>query len=50
MVRQQRVGNGPIRVIGVKEVVDQVRLVAQTKQHRDSPAPVTMELLDAAAS
>jgi hypothetical protein len=45
---EQQVGSGPIRVIGVKEVVDQVREVALTKQYRDSPALVTMKLLDAA--
>jgi hypothetical protein len=32
----------------VHQVVDQVRHVALTKQYRDSPALVTMKLLDAA--
>lgn len=45
---EQRVGGGPIQVIGVEEVVVKVREVAQAKQYRDSAALVTMKLLDAA--
>lgn len=45
---QQQVGSCPIQVIGVEDVVNRVRQVAQTNQYRDSAALVTMKLLDAA--
>jgi hypothetical protein len=45
---EQQVGGGPVQVIGVEDVVDRVRQVAQTKQYRDSAALVIMKLLDAA--
>ena len=47
---RQRVGAGPIRVIGVKEAVAQVREVAATKQYRDNAALVAMKVLDAAGA
>ena len=43
-----RVGAGPIRVIGVDEVVSIVRRVAQSKQYRDDPSLVALKVLDAA--
>ena len=47
---RQRVGAGPIRVIGVKEVVAQVRDLAGAKQYRDNAALVAMKVLDAAGA
>ena len=44
----QRVGYGPIEVIGVDQVVGKVRAVAAHKQYRDNPVLVTMKVLDAA--
>jgi hypothetical protein len=41
----QIIGSGSIQIIGIEEVVDRVCRVAQTKQYRDSAAPVTMKLL-----
>jgi len=46
----QHVGGRPINVFGVREVVDQVREVAASKQYRDNAALVTMKLLDAAGA
>jgi hypothetical protein len=45
---QQVVGAGPIRVIGVNEVVAQVGTVASSKQYRDNAVLVTMKVLEAA--
>lgn len=42
------VGSGPIRVVGVKDVVGVVRRVAASKQYRDDPALVALKVLDAA--
>lgn len=42
------VGSGPIRIVGVDEVVDVVRRVAVSKQYRDAPALVALKVLDAA--
>lgn len=46
----QHVGGGPIQVIGVDDVVEKVRKVAENKQYRDNAALVTMKLLDAAGA
>jgi hypothetical protein len=46
----QHVGAGPIKVIGVSEVVAQVRDVAAAKQYRDNAALVAMKVLDAAGA
>lgn len=45
---QQSVGSGPIKVFGLDEVVQVVRLAAQSKTYRDNPVLVTMKVLDAA--
>ena len=42
------VGSGPIKVIGVDEVVKVVRRVAASKQYRDDPALVALKVLEAA--
>lgn len=42
------VGGGPIKVVGVAEVVDVVRRVASSKQYRDDAALVALKVLDAA--
>ncbi len=42
------VGGGPIRIVGVDEVVSVVRRVAATKQYRDDPALVALKVLEAA--
>jgi hypothetical protein len=42
------VGSGPIRVIGVEEVVETVRRVARNNQYRDDPSLVALKVLDAA--
>jgi hypothetical protein len=42
------VGAGPIRVVGVTEVVEVVRRVASSKQYRDDAALVALKVLDAA--
>lgn len=47
---RQYVGGGPIRVIGVKEVVAQVTAVAASKQYRDNAALVAMKVLEAAGA
>lgn len=44
----QTVGSGPIRVIGVTDVVETVRRVASSKQYRDDAALVALKVLDAA--
>ena len=46
----QRAGAGPIRVLGVKEVVSQVTAVATSKQYRDNAALVAMKVLAAAGA
>ncbi len=46
----QRVGAGPIKVVGVSEVVAQVRDVAAAKQYRDNAALVAMKVLEAAGA
>jgi hypothetical protein len=46
--RKQRVGAGPIEVIGLDEVVARVRAAAAHKQYRDNPVLVTMKVLEAA--
>lgn len=43
-----KVGSGPIKVIGVRDVVDVVRRVAASKQYRDDPALVALKVLEAA--
>jgi hypothetical protein len=42
------VGGGPIKVVGVADVVDIVRRLASSKQYRDDPALVALKVLDAA--
>lgn len=42
------VGSGPIKVVGVVEVVEIVRRVAASKQYRDDAALVALKVLDAA--
>ena len=42
------VGSGPIKIIGVTEVVNAVRKVASHKQYRDDPALVALKVLEAA--
>lgn len=42
------VGNGPIKVYGVAEVVEIVRRVASSKQYRDDAALVALKVLEAA--
>lgn len=42
------VGSGPIKVVGVEEVVKVVRRVAASKQYRDDPALVALKVLEAA--
>jgi hypothetical protein len=46
----QYVGCGPIKVIGVKDVVAQVTAVAATKQYRDNAALVAMKVREAAGA
>lgn len=46
----QHVGAGPIRVVGVSEVVAQVRDEAAAKQYRDNAALVAMKVLEAAGA
>lgn len=41
----QRVGAGPIKVIGLQEVVAKVRAAASRKQYRDNPALVAVKVL-----
>jgi hypothetical protein len=45
---KQPAGRGPIKVIGVDEVVTRVREVATRKQYRDNAALVALKVLDAA--
>lgn len=45
---KQRAGSGPIQVLGVTEVVDQVREAASHKQYRDNAVLVTMKVLEGA--
>lgn len=45
---QQIVGAGPIKVIGVNEVVSAVSAVAASSQYRDNAALVAMKVLEAA--
>jgi hypothetical protein len=47
---QQRVGAGPIQVVGVEDVVARVRAVASSKQYRDNAALVAMKVLEAAGA
>ena len=47
---RQNVGCGPIKVIGVKDVVAQVIAVAATTQYRDNAALVAMKVLEAAGA
>jgi hypothetical protein len=42
---RQRVGAGPIGVIGLEEVVRKVRLAAERKQYRDNAALVAVKVL-----
>ncbi len=42
------IGGGPIKVIGVAEVVEQVRRAAAHKQYRDNAVLVSMKVLQAA--
>jgi hypothetical protein len=44
----QVVGRGPIKVVGVADVVDNVTAAAAVKQYRDNPVLVTMKVLEAA--
>ena len=44
----QHVGAGPIKVVGVNEVVARVRDVASSKQYRDNAALVAMKVMEAA--
>jgi hypothetical protein len=46
----QRVGVGPIRVVGVKEVVDRVRGAAKKTQYRDNAVLVAMRVLEEAGA
>ena len=46
----QHVGCGPIKVIGVKDVVGRVTAVAARKQYRDNAALVAMKVLEAAGA
>lgn len=46
----QHVGAGPIKVIGVDEVVARVRDVASSKQYRDNAALVAMKVMEAAGA
>jgi hypothetical protein len=41
----QRVGAGPITVVGLEEVVQKVRLAAERKQYRDNAALVAVKVL-----
>lgn len=43
--RKQHVGAGPIRVIGLPEIVRRVREAAGRKQYRDNPALVAVKVL-----
>lgn len=45
--RAQRVGAG-VRVYGLEQIVDQLRLAASHKQYRDNPVLVTLKVLEAA--
>lgn len=47
---RQHVGGGPIKVIGVKDVVAQVRAVGASKQYRDNAPLVAMKVLEAAGA
>jgi hypothetical protein len=47
---KQHAGRGPIKVIGVDEVVARVREVATRKQYRDNAALVALKVLDAAGA
>ncbi|WP_344838751.1 hypothetical protein [Actinocorallia longicatena] len=44
----QNVGAGPIKVYGVLDVVEHVRLIASRSQYRDNPVLVTLKVLEAA--
>jgi hypothetical protein len=43
--RTQRVGAGPIQVVGLEEVVAKVRVAAARGQYRDNPALVAVKVL-----
>jgi hypothetical protein len=43
--RRQRVGAGPIKVIGLDDVVRDVRIAADRTQYRDNPALVAVKVL-----
>lgn len=45
---KQRAGGGPIKVFGVKDVVERVLEAASRKQYRDNAVLVTMKVLEAA--
>lgn len=47
---RQHVGSGPIKVIGVKDVVARASAVAASKQYRDNAALVAMKVLEAAGA
>jgi hypothetical protein len=47
---QQHVGRGPIKVIGVKDVVAKVSAEAARRQYRDNAALVAMKVLEAAGA
>lgn len=44
----QNVGAGPIEIVGLKAVVEKVRIAAMDKQYRDNPVLVTMKVLQTA--
>lgn len=43
--KTQRVGAGPIKVVGLQEVVQKVRVAAERKQYRDNAALVAVKVL-----
>lgn len=45
---EQTAGGGPIRVLGLREIAEQARRVANSKTYRDNPALVAIKVLDAA--
>lgn len=47
---EQRVGHGPIRVIGAAEVVEKVRRVAARSEYRDNAVLATLKVLEAAGA
>lgn len=45
---EQHAGGGPVKIVGVDQVVDRVRAVSAKKQYRDNPVIVAIKVLDAA--